>query len=171
MGRKTDTAGITAALEAIDTRIAEIKKHGYLTGYQIRLSYPRGTASKRSQLRCYPRLLNQATGKTTAIAPESLGEYERQIEAGRELARLDKQRERLLERLGKATTHNPAPVVDIPIDALDITAKKRVILRSLGIATATELIARWPIDHRGLGEQGKAEIREALRAAGLAVAG
>ena len=116
-------------------------------------------------------MIDTTTGKSRAIAPEAVGQTQAEIDRGRELTRLEKQRERLLERLGKATTQQPVPVVAFPIDDLNITAKKRVILRSLGIHSTDELIARWPIEHRSLGEQGKAEIREALRAAGLAVAG
>ena len=102
MGRKVDITAINAALAELDTRIGELRKSGYIIGHQVRLSYPRGTASRNSRSKCYPRLLNQRTGKTQAIAPESVGEIQAAIDRGRELLKLEKERVKLMERLGKS---------------------------------------------------------------------
>jgi hypothetical protein len=98
MARPVSFASINQRLEKIDEKIADLSKSKHLgPGWRLKSIAPGGTAGKPSKARPRPRLLSPSGSRT--LQPEDVPEYREQIERGRELVRLRKERALLIARL------------------------------------------------------------------------
>lgn len=98
MARTVNRAAIESELESIDAQIGKLKAIEPLAGVRIKWVKPAGTAGKPSQEKSYPRLI-YANGRSRNIKPQEADQYQMQIEASRELRRLERRREQLMARL------------------------------------------------------------------------
>lgn len=101
MMRTFDLPALHAQLDTLDSAIAALKNQEILQGYRIKTIKPGGTAGNPAKKKGYARLIDP-DGGSRAIASSTVPEYREQIERGRELARLQKQRAALVVRIDKA---------------------------------------------------------------------
>jgi hypothetical protein len=102
MMRTTNIPALQTELDEVNRAIARFQDQQVLHGYRIKVVQPRGTAGKPSQRKGYARLIDTGRGSSRAIAPEQVDTYQAQIDRGRELVRLQKQRSALVARLDRA---------------------------------------------------------------------
>jgi hypothetical protein len=88
-------------LDALDRAIADLKEQDILQGYRVKTIKPGGTAGNPAKKKGYARLINP-DGGSRAIASSTVPEYREQIERGRELKRIQRQRTALVVRIDKA---------------------------------------------------------------------
>jgi hypothetical protein len=107
MMRIANLPALRGDLEKLERAIAELKAQDTLQGHRIKVVRPSGTAGAPSQRNGYARLIGPSGG-SRAIAAGEVPEYAAKIERGRELARLQKQRAALVERIDRAVVAQSA---------------------------------------------------------------
>lgn len=92
---------LQAELDTLDGAIAALKNQDILQGYRIKTIKPGGTAGNPAKKKGYARLIDP-DGGSRAIATSAVPDYQEQIDRGRELKRLQKQRAALVGRIDQA---------------------------------------------------------------------